>query len=140
LPQDVCSAWRIQLEGVCKGTKWRGEERTREEQRERKQAAGDYSDRPAGGQLEAVAAEAAREAAWTSEADEEFKKKFKEAQAKPEYGWGAADLLAVRSELGSIHPLYSIVLAPHWLTDFLLKMRSIATSIRRKRLRAALVP
>lgn len=56
----------------------------------------DYSDRPAGGQLEVVAAEAARQAAWTSEADEEFKKKFKEAQATPEYGWSPADLLAVR--------------------------------------------
>lgn len=103
--QDTCGAWRAQLEEVCKGTRWRGEERSREEQRERTQGASgahgagkpDYSDRPAGGQLEAVAAEAAREAAWTSEADEAFKKKFKEAQAKQEYGWGAADLLAVRS-------------------------------------------
>jgi hypothetical protein len=111
VPQDTCSAWRTQLEGVCKGTTWRGEERAREEQRERKQATGDYSDRPAGGQLEAVAAEAARAAAWTNEADEAFKKKFKEAQAKPQYGWGPSDLLAVRSDAGSSPPLASFASA-----------------------------
>jgi hypothetical protein len=112
----VCAAWRAQLQRVCKETTWRGEERLQEEQREKdskgqggggrgpgagEEAAAAERLRPAGGKLAEVAAEAAREAAWTNEADEAFKLKFKEAQAKPDYGWGPADLLAVRMIIDS---------------------------------------
>ena len=72
-----------------KQTGWRGDERLAEERAEQ---------RPAGGHLEEVAAAAARESAWTGEADEAFKAKFKEANAKHEYGWGASDLVAWSAE------------------------------------------
>lgn len=124
----VCAAWRAQLQRVCKETTWRGEERLQEEQREKdskgqgggggrgpgagEEAAAAERLRPAGGKLAEVAAEAAREAAWTNEADEAFKLKFKEAQAKPDYGWGPADLLAVRMII-DCHTLPTHPLAQH---------------------------